>query len=266
MDKEQIIIDDVDVSKCRYFCGYGDLCKNDNIGRVVRPLCKRIPDCYFKQLARKTQEYNTCHTELVSVSDQLKKKTQECEELKKKLMQKDEINTFLNAPIEGWSNNPCDICESKNNYERLNQECEELTKERDYLKQIVDGCPDVACENGGFCAIDIENKRLRKEYEVLEKQLAETKTYDLFSEKIIEKLNTDQIMVSIFQDYSRYRKALEEIEGIIIPIANKNPVDNCWNLISSCDECAEKEDCKSQSPYFRAKQILDIINKAKGEG
>ena len=55
-DKEQIMINGVDVSKCRYFCRYDDLCRDDNIGRVVRPLCKRIPDCYFKQLARKTQE------------------------------------------------------------------------------------------------------------------------------------------------------------------------------------------------------------------
>ena len=85
MDKEQVIIGGVDVSKCRYFCRYDDLCRNDNIGRVVRPLCKRIPDSYYKQHARKTQEYNTCHTELVSVSNQLKKKTQECEELKRKV-------------------------------------------------------------------------------------------------------------------------------------------------------------------------------------
>ena len=56
MTDKQIMIDGVDVSKCRYFCRYDDLCRDDNIGRVVRPLCKRMPDCYFKQLARKTQE------------------------------------------------------------------------------------------------------------------------------------------------------------------------------------------------------------------
>lgn len=230
-DKEQIIIDGVNVSGCVYRDSENRCCcdsskKNEGEERLTgRGGCAYNPNCYFKQLARKTQE---------------------CEELKKKLMQKDEINTFLNAPIEGWSNNPCDICESKNNYERLNQEYEELTKERDYLKQIVEGCPDVACENGGFCAIDIENKRLRKEYEVLEKQLAETKTFDLSSEKIIEKLNTDQIMVSIFQDYSRYRKALEEIEKIIKEY--------------DCVNCSEQhcEDCNKGEIFY-------IINKAKEE-
>lgn len=37
----------------------------------------------------------------------------ECEELKKKLMQKSEVDMFFNTPVNGWSNNPCDICECK---------------------------------------------------------------------------------------------------------------------------------------------------------
>ena len=45
-DKEQIIIDGVDVSRCKYlpYC-------NDKQGN-----CAFEPNCYFKQLARKTQE------------------------------------------------------------------------------------------------------------------------------------------------------------------------------------------------------------------
>ena len=45
-DKEPIIIDGVDVSKCKYlpYC-------NDKQGN-----CAFEPNCYFKQLARKTQE------------------------------------------------------------------------------------------------------------------------------------------------------------------------------------------------------------------
>lgn len=62
-----------------------------------------------------------------------------------------------------------------------------------------------------------------------------------------------------------YRKALEEIKKVIIPLANKNPIDNCWALLNRCDECASKKDCKTQSPYFRAKQMLDIISRAKEE-
>lgn len=59
IDKEQIIIDGVDVSKCKYFedgeCGceyylrYGyEITMHDR--------CEECPNCYFKQLARKTQE------------------------------------------------------------------------------------------------------------------------------------------------------------------------------------------------------------------
>ena len=54
-DKEQIIIDGVDVSECEfynpYYCGmyidgYGD----------SEGVCRDYEDCYYKQLARKTQE------------------------------------------------------------------------------------------------------------------------------------------------------------------------------------------------------------------
>ena len=122
-DKERIIIDGLDVNKCKHFCleqqipdlplaGFSKICGEEYIAKE----CKNNSNCYFKQLARKTQE---------------------CEELKKKLMQKDEINTFLNAPIGGWSNNPCDICESKNNYEQLKQECEELKEDLKRYKGVL---------------------------------------------------------------------------------------------------------------------------------
>ena len=44
----------------------------------------------------------------------LARKTQECEELKKQLMQKSEVDMFFNTPIEGWSSVPCGICKYKN--------------------------------------------------------------------------------------------------------------------------------------------------------
>jgi len=62
-----------------------------------------------------------------------------------------------------------------------------------------------------------------------------------------------------------YKEALEEIKKNIVPLANRSPIDNCWTLLDRCNECASKKDCETQSPYTRAKQILDIINKVKGE-
>ena len=87
-DKEQIIIDGCNVSGCenyrpkdRFTC-YPYICN-----------CHQKPDCHYKQLAHKTQE---------------------CEELKKQLMQKSEVDIFFNTPIEGWSSDPCGICKYKN--------------------------------------------------------------------------------------------------------------------------------------------------------
>lgn len=53
-DKEQIIIDGIDVSKCKYlpYC-------NDKQGN-----CAFEPNCYFKQLARKTKECEELRKEL----------------------------------------------------------------------------------------------------------------------------------------------------------------------------------------------------------
>lgn len=53
---------------------------------------------------------------------QLARRTQECEELKKQLMQKSEVDMFFNTPIEGWSSVPCEICPHKAENEQLKDE------------------------------------------------------------------------------------------------------------------------------------------------
>ena len=55
-DKEEIIIDGMDVSGCEYVCNtaFGNIgCKLPFSEEIH---CCNIPNCYFKQLARKTQE------------------------------------------------------------------------------------------------------------------------------------------------------------------------------------------------------------------
>lgn len=51
-DKEQIIIDGVDVAGCKYFNRFRNICHNKNLCCD----CEKNQDCYFKQLARKTKE------------------------------------------------------------------------------------------------------------------------------------------------------------------------------------------------------------------
>ena len=61
MDKEQIIINGVNVSGCK--C-YNKNIKTDCLLYPLQPdACKNNPNCYFKQLARKTQEYEELKSE-----------------------------------------------------------------------------------------------------------------------------------------------------------------------------------------------------------
>ena len=101
-EKEQIIIDGVDVSGCEfynpYYCGmyidgYGD----------SEGVCRDYEDCYYKQLARKTEMYNKAKEDLGLLNGKLVAKTQECEKLRKALEE-----------IEQLFEHRCDIC--RNNY------------------------------------------------------------------------------------------------------------------------------------------------------
>lgn len=103
------IVDGIDIIECQYF----DLSENYECYCNHRA-CKDCPNCYYKQLKRKEQE-----------CERLK---EENEKLAIKCMQNDEVSTFFNTPIEGWSDNPCDICESKQEYEKLQQEKDQIKK------------------------------------------------------------------------------------------------------------------------------------------
>lgn len=106
-DKEQIIIDGVDVSGCVSFdklngqniCCYEDT-REDKI--PFANFCVENKDCYFKQLARKTQEYEQLQEkyEALKLENQegyeiVAELKQECEELKKKLRKFELENTTL---------------------------------------------------------------------------------------------------------------------------------------------------------------------------
>lgn len=112
------IIGGVDVSECIHI-DYWEHCNccNDLI-KTINPKvtkcliekelrCDTYSNCYFKQLARVKEEN---------------------EKLKTKLIQKNEVDTFFNTPIEGWDNDPCKVCTYKQNYQAKEQECEELKK------------------------------------------------------------------------------------------------------------------------------------------
>lgn len=83
-DKEQIIINGVDVSKCdklivNQLYGYACNCEEDT---HIISSCKNRHNCYYKQLARKTQECEQKEKELLSNKKIINKLMKEDDELK----------------------------------------------------------------------------------------------------------------------------------------------------------------------------------------
>lgn len=106
-DKEQIIINGVNVSECYLknedgdcALSYADL-YSDNKELQYGLYCWDNPNCYFKQLVRKTQE---------------------CEELKENLKFKDYENSNLNKKYRQEQ-------EGRRNYRKALEEIEKLCKE-----------------------------------------------------------------------------------------------------------------------------------------
>ena len=73
MADKQIIIDGVDVSGCKYFDCCNKECKAEYHIRhgyqlVENDSCKENPNCYFKQLKRKEQECEELKSDLTDLS------------------------------------------------------------------------------------------------------------------------------------------------------------------------------------------------------
>jgi hypothetical protein len=86
-DKEQIIINGVDVSKCdklivNQLYGYACNCEEDT---HIISSCKNRHNCYYKQLARKTQECEELHTELKFKVEYIQEQREVIKDLEKKL-------------------------------------------------------------------------------------------------------------------------------------------------------------------------------------
>lgn len=91
--KEPIIIDGVDITGCVNCLRFCMTTKKPEAICKIYEYCSKKPDCYFKQLARKTQECEklsilaqeesarNAYIEY-ELNDKLKQKTQECEQLK----------------------------------------------------------------------------------------------------------------------------------------------------------------------------------------
>lgn len=162
---DKIIIDGIDVSECQNYstipCWIGYI-------KCTGLTCSDIKDCYYKQLKRKEQELQNQEkiiNKLIREHDNFK---QECEKLKEeneklaiKCMQNDEVNTFFSTPIDGWSDNPCNICESKQEYPKYKQALDEI---ENYVRDNsdFDKSDKLTSNTGAYDILEIINKEKDK--------------------------------------------------------------------------------------------------------
>ena len=148
-DNEPVMIKGIDVSKCRYFCIYDETCRDENIGNIVRPACKNVPDCYFKQLTLKTQECEELNNEIIDMNSiiedaainlgnkdftlydlpfEIKKLRQECKGLKSESFTREELIGIQEKDID--------------RYRKALEEIEKELKEDVYCESQECGCDD----------------------------------------------------------------------------------------------------------------------------
>lgn len=210
------------------------------------------------------------------------RKTQECEKLKEQLMQKDEVNTFFNTPIKGWSDDPCEICPCKNELQlaeqlitgilrtlnleaygwradqneilteirAFKQECEQKDKEIKGLHLIIDRLLEASGYDKHISsAEDFEDVYKDMDYKLglideLKQECEELKAYAQREE--------------YYKEYLKKDKALEEIEEM----AKTCLYQDVCVLCPYSDKCENPYDVLVYEP---SRGILDIINKAKGD-
>ena len=222
-DKEQVIIDGVDVSKCNFAILPKDSCpaKSRPYAREISCIackehntilnyCKNNPNCYFKQLAHKTRE---------------------CEKYEKRAVCFKDVNKQLGYKYLTIKQE----CESlKKDYAELEQECERL---KSY------GATLLADKN----AMEIGRDDYMQRCKQLEQECEELKEKNKVLQKLVSELEYNTQTGIELND--RYCNALEEIEKIV----NEPCVADA------------QEDCKHCDNWCEHKDILDIINKVKGE-
>ena len=120
-DKEQIMINGVDVNRCI------DFNKRDKVScyHILYDKCNENPNCYFKQLARKTAE---------------------CEELKEEILTKNEKIKELRLSVSDLTNRLCLLNAEKSfrivDLEQTLGEIEKELKEDIYCENQECGCDD----------------------------------------------------------------------------------------------------------------------------
>lgn len=130
-------INDIDVSECEHLteiqgCWLATCDYLKYKGTITNKLCKYNPNCYYKQLKRKEQE---------------------CEELKKGLHQnfeeKDKLHLIIDRLLEasGYDTNTASAEDFEDVYENMRYEKQQLDQLKQILTEIKDMCSEINCES-----------------------------------------------------------------------------------------------------------------------
>ena len=151
-DKEQIIIDGVNVYGCVQFIQEEEDCCN------LGGSCKGWPNCYYKQLARKTQE---------------------CKKLNNKII---DMNSIIEDAAINLGNKYFTLYDLPFEIKKLSQECESLKAEEKYLKQCCQKAGEELAKHsfeydGKEKNLVVQAMELNEKYEKLKKALEEIEKY-----------------------------------------------------------------------------------------
>ena len=105
MTDKPIIIDGVDVTKCRFYkaaiCILSYAFVEEGYNCII---CEDCPNCYYKQLQREKAVFRAYHdrdqNEITRLYGELQRKTAECVELEKAVMTLSHLNEFISK--EGY--------------------------------------------------------------------------------------------------------------------------------------------------------------------
>lgn len=222
-DKEQIIIDGVDVSGCDFLIINRDklLCrciKFNSFGDIVNPKnaensnCQHNCNCYFKQHSRKTQE-----------CEQKEKEINELHLIIDRLLEASGYDKNIST-AEDFEDVYADINYKLGLLDELKQECEQIKEKYEALKLENEEGYEIVAE-------------LKHECEELEKQLETSEKWRIKAESLNENFELKNTC---------YRKALEEIEkylqtqldgfGNDVYEMQKSAINNIRNIISRAKE------------------------------
>ena len=124
--------------------------KMENLNNLATQQLKRV------EYIAKTHLVETfdMQREIEKLKKKLQAKEQECKELKKQLIQKDEVNTFFNTL--DWNSAPCKICPKKNCLDEIEgivnfisniTNCDKAYYCKDKLDQILQKISECEVEN-----------------------------------------------------------------------------------------------------------------------